>query len=191
LQRPPRYGPTLADPSRDHLRRRLAAEPDIAVTRLLDEIRERGYTGSATLLVRYLNQGRAHAERASPPQRRLVSWIMTRPPTHERGHLKDLLGACPHLTILTEHVRAFAELLTTRHGADLEDWMSAVEASALPALHAFARGLRKVQPAVIAGLSTPYSNGPIEGANTKVKLLKRKMYGRAGFPMLRQRILLS
>jgi transposase len=47
------------------------------------------------------------------------------------------------------------------------------------------------QPAVVAGLSMPYSNDPIEGANTKVKLLKRQMYGRAGFPVLRQRILLS
>jgi transposase len=44
---------------------------------------------------------------------------------------------------------------------------------------------------VVAGLSMPYSNDPIEGANTKVKLLKRQMYGRAGFPVLRQRILLS
>ena len=59
LQRPPRYGRTLVDPYRDHLRRRLAAEPDVAVTRLLAEIRELGYTGSANLLVRYLNQGRA------------------------------------------------------------------------------------------------------------------------------------
>ena len=194
LQRPPRYGRTLIDPYRDHRRRRLAAEPNVPITRLLDKIRELGFTGSANLLVRYLNQGRAHAERASPPPRRLVSWIMTRPtdlPEHERGHLQDLLAACPHQTTLAEHVRAFAELLTTRRGADLEDWMSAVEASELPARHAFVRGLRKDQAAVVAGLSMPYSNGPIEGANTKVKLLKRQMYGRAGFPLLRQRILLS
>jgi hypothetical protein len=44
---------------------------------------------------------------------------------------------------------------------------------------------------VVAGLTMPYSNGPIEGANTKVTLLKRQMYGRAGFDLLRQRILLS
>jgi transposase len=44
---------------------------------------------------------------------------------------------------------------------------------------------------VIAGLSMPYSDGPIESANTKFKLLKRQMYGRAGFALLRQRILLS
>jgi transposase len=194
LQRPPRYGRTLVDPYRDHLRRRLGAEPAVAVTTLLAEIRELGYTGSANLLVRYLNQGRADTERAIPPPRRLVSWIMTRPtelPEHDREHLDELLTACPHLAVLAEHVRAFAALLTDRRGADLEDWMSAVEASDLPALNGFVRGLRKDLPAVTAGLSLPYSNGPTEGVNTKVKLLKRQMYGRAGFALLRRRILLS
>ncbi|GAA1022384.1 hypothetical protein Aple_075950 [Acrocarpospora pleiomorpha] len=58
-------------------------------------------------------------------------------------------------------------------------------------MHAFVRGLRKDLPAVVAGLTLPYSNGPIKGANTKVKLLERQMYGGAGFPLLRQRILLT
>lgn len=79
LIRPPRYGRTLVDPYRDHLRRRLTTDPDVPVTRLLAEIRELGCSGSANLLIRYLNQGRAHAERAVPAPRRLVSWIMTRP----------------------------------------------------------------------------------------------------------------
>jgi transposase len=65
--------------------------------------------------------------------------------------------------------------------------MTVVEASELPALHAFVRGLRKDLDAVVAGLTLPYSNGPSEGANTKVKLLKRQMYGRGGFALLRQR----
>lgn len=119
---------------------------------------------------------------------------MTRPadlPEHERAHLDDLLASYPQLTALAEHLRAFAEVLTNRHGADLHGWMSRVDASDLPALHSFVRGLRKDLPAVVAGLSLTYSNGPMEGANTKVKLLKREMYGRAGFPLLRQRILLS
>ena len=66
--------------------------------------------------------------------------------------------------------------------------MSAVEASDLPALRGFVRGLRKDLPAVLAGLSLPHSNGPAEVVNTKVKLLKRHMYGRAGFALLRRRI---
>ncbi len=69
--------------------------------------------------------------------------------------------------------------------------MNAVETSDLPALPSFVRELRKDLPAVVAGLSLPHSNGPIEGANTRVKLLKRQTYGRVDFPLLRQPILLS
>lgn len=66
-----------------------------------------------------------------------------------------------------------------------------VDANELPALHGFVHGLRMDLPAIVAGLTMPYSNGPIEGANTKVKFLKRQMYGRASFALLRQRILLA
>jgi transposase len=44
---------------------------------------------------------------------------------------------------------------------------------------------------VVAGLTLPYSNGPAEGVNNKVRMLKRQMFGRAGFPLLRKRILLA
>jgi transposase len=69
--------------------------------------------------------------------------------------------------------------------------MTAVDADDLPAVHSFVHGLLLDLDAAVAGLTLPYSNGPMEGANTKVKLLKRQMYGRAGFPPLRQRILLA
>lgn len=166
----------------------------MAVTRLLVEIRELGYTGSANLLVRYLDQGRADAIRTPLSPRRLVSWLMTRPtdlPAHHRQHLDDLLASCAHLTVLAERVRQFASLLTGRRGEDLDTWMTYVDADDLAALHGFVHGLRRDLPAVVAGLTMPYSNGPIEGANTKVKFLKRQMYGRAGFDLLRQRILLA
>ena len=194
LQRPPRYRETLVDPFRDHLRRRRIDDPTVAVTRLLQEIRELGYTGSANLLVRYLNQGRAHAERTPPSPRRLVSWLMSKPtnlPAHQHSHLQELLARCPQLTVMAQRISQFAGLLTGRHGEDLDAWMSLVDADDLPALHAFVHGLRMDLDAVVAGLTLPYSNGPMEGANTKVKLLKRQMYGRAGFALLRHRILLA
>lgn len=79
LLRPPRYGACLVDAHRDLLRPRLAEK--VPVTRILAEIRARDYTGSANLLVRYLNQGRADPERTPPSPRRLVSWIMSNPRT--------------------------------------------------------------------------------------------------------------
>lgn len=104
---------------------------------------------------------------------------------------EGLLTSCPELTMLARRVSEFASLLNGHRGEDLDAWMTAVGADDLPALHGFVHGLRMDLPAVVAGLALPYSNGPIEGANTKVKLLKRQMYGRAGFALLRQRILLA
>ncbi len=91
----------------------------MAVTRLLAEIRAQGYPGSATLLVRYLNQGRADPARTPPSPRRLTGWLMSRPadlPDHRRRHLDDLVASCPQLTVLAARIHAFAALLTERCG---------------------------------------------------------------------------
>nr|WP_322756710.1 transposase [Frankia sp. Cas3] len=119
---------------------------------------------------------------------------MSRPedlPDHRRRHLDDLVASCPQLTALAARIRAFAALLTGHHGEDLDAWITTVRDDDLPAVHAFTHGLDTDHDAVVAGLALPYSNGPTEGVITTVKLIKRQMYGRAGFPLLRQRILLS
>jgi len=74
-------------------------------------------------------------------------------------------------------------------GDRLPDWMDRVREDNLPALHSFVNGLRQDLGAVTAGLTLPWSNGPTEGTVNKIKLLKRMMFGRAGFPLLRKRIL--
>jgi transposase len=84
------------------------------------------------------------------------------------------------MSALTARVREFACLLTSRRGADLAAWMAAGDADDLPALHGFIAGLRKDLPAVVAELTLPYSNGPIEGANTKVKLSFPRFSGHLG-----------
>jgi transposase len=61
----------------------------------------------------------------------------------------------------------------------------------LPHLHAFTRGLELDRSAVNAALTQPFHNGRTEGVNTKTKMIKRQMYGRAAFSLLRHRILLS
>jgi transposase len=181
LLRPPRYGRCLVDPHRDLVRRRLAEQ--VRVTTILAEIREQGYTGSANLLVRYINQGRVDTERAAPSPRRLVKWLMSKPANltdHHRQHLDELIASCPEMTTLAARVRKFAALLTQRGGADLDAWISDVRSEDLPALHTFTDGLDKDHEAAVAGLTYPHSNGPTEGVNTKIKVLKRQTYGRAG-----------
>ncbi|MCA1224307.1 ISL3 family transposase [Streptomyces sp. 8L] len=192
----PRYRPTLVDPYRDHLRQRRAQDPAVPVTHLLDEIRELGYTGSANLLVRYLNQGRAEGHRPVTTPRRLARLLLTHP-EHLWTKDTDLLGlltaACPEMTALARLTGEFAALLTpaqANHDA-LTQWITTVRTADLPHLHSFCNGLELDRAAVNAGLTLPHHNGRTEGANTRTKKIMRQMHGRAGFDLLRHRILLQ
>jgi len=80
-------------------------------------------------------------------------------------------------------------MVRTRRGEHLASWMSTVRACHIRELSRFVTGLERDKAAVLAGLTLPYSNGQVEGQITKLKLLKRTMYGRAGFPLLRQKVL--
>ncbi|MYS81627.1 hypothetical protein GTZ85_15770 [Streptomyces sp. SID5474] len=64
-------------------------------------------------------------------------------------------------------------------------------AADLPHLHSFTNGLEPDRAAVDAGLTRPHHNGRAEGVNTRTKRITRQMHGRAGFPLLRHRILLQ
>ena len=76
-----------------------------------------------------------------------------------------------------------------RTGQRFAAWLTRVTASGIPELDRFARGLTDDRAAVEAGLTLEWSNGQTEGQVNKLKLLKRQMYGRANFDLLRQRVL--
>jgi transposase len=194
--RTPRYRPTLVDPFRDHLRARRAADPAVPVQRLLAEIREQGYTGSMNLLYRYITQGRVEADRPHLSARRVTRLLLTRPEAlseAQQALLEKLTAACPEMTSLAELVRSFAALLKPdpANEARLKDWAQTARACDLPHVHGFTRGLDLDKRAAVAAVTLPYHNGRTEGVNTKTKLIKRQMYGRAGFTLLRHRILLA
>jgi transposase len=69
-------------------------------------------------------------------------------------------------------------------------WIAGVEADQLPDLHSFTAGLKRDLDAVVNGLSLPYSSGAVEGNLNRIKMLKRQMYGRASFVLLRKQVLL-
>ena len=73
----------------------------------------------------------------------------------------------------------------------LEAWLRDARACGVPAVETFAAGLEQDGAAVRAALTTPWSNGQTEGRITRLKLLKRQMYGRAGLDLLRRRMLLA
>ena len=82
-------------------------------------------------------------------------------------------------------------MMTRRQGLlALDDWLTAVEADDQPQLRSFANGIRRDQQAVTAGLALRGSSAAMEGNVNKIKMIKRQMYGRAGFALLRKRVLL-
>ena len=83
----------------------------------------------------------------------------------------------------------FAILLRGRKEEELSGWLKQVHESAIAELISFAKGLERDEAAVRAGLSFPWSQGPVEGAVNRLKLIKRSMYGRAKFDLLRIRVL--
>lgn len=80
-------------------------------------------------------------------------------------------------------------MVRERGGKQLERWLVKVRASPIPELHRFAKGIERDKAAVLAGLTLSYNNGQTEGQVTRIKLIKRMMYGRAGLPLLRERVL--
>ncbi|MEU3344225.1 transposase [Streptomyces sp. NPDC006700] len=137
----------------------------------------------------------AKAAPAPPPKPQdLTSWITRHPGrlrAEEEQQLDDALSRCPELAALRTHVHAFARMICDRTGTDLPAWICAARADDLPQLHAFADGLERDWDAVLAGLTLPWSSGPVEGHVNRIKMLKRQMYGRAGLPLRRKRVLLA
>jgi transposase len=196
MRRAPQYRPTLVDPYREYLRKRRAEDPAVPVLQLFREIRERGYAGSQNLLYRYITQGRVEDDRPDISPRGLARLLLTRPDTlrpDQQELLAKTTSACPEMSQLASLIRVFAQLLVPSggNGDRLEEWINTAEQANLPHVHSFIRGLRLDHDAVRAALTCEYHNGGTEGVNTKTKLIKRQMYGRAGFHLLRHRILLQ
>ena len=82
-------------------------------------------------------------------------------------------------------------MMTGLHGDRLDAWIAEVDAGDVAELHSFAKGLKRDRAAVRNGLVLPYSSGAVEGHVNRIKTLKRQMYGRAGFALLRKRVLLT
>ena len=108
---------------------------------------------------------------------------------NDQESLQRVLDRCPELNALAGHVRAFAEMMRDLRGGRLVQWMDEVQADDLPDLHPFLGGVRRDQDAVVAGLTLPWSSGPVEGHVNRLKMLQRQMFGRANFDLLRRRVL--
>ena len=173
------------------------------------KIRERGYENSEETCARFIAQIRRAEANGKPPSsvpRARRGSVAGLSPTsknvaarfvrsqeklteEQRGYLGRLCDTDGALADAHRLTQDFAAMVRDLEGEKLDGWLQEAEACAAPALRNFAAGLRKDLAAVRAGLTETWSNGPVEGFVNKLKLLKRQGYGRAGFELLRARML--
>ncbi|MEU0665676.1 transposase [Streptomyces lavendulocolor] len=155
-----------------------------------------GYQGSYQRVRAYFREKRLSPGpvTARPPSPRVVArWILRRPESlaeTDRLRLKAVLVHCPELDAFTGHVRSFGQMLTEPQGERLPQRLDAIRQDNLPKLHTLAAGIDRDRDAVIAGLTLHWESGVVEGHVNRIKMLKRQMFGRAGFDLLRKRVLL-
>jgi transposase len=204
---------TLLDPFRAYVERRHAAGLDNAAA-LYRELLPRGYRGSAMTVRRALTALRKRAAQLvvsaadathdadSPllpvvwpagtpaPTPRQAVWLLRKPDDALRSDEQDYVELlCERVPALAEARRltlAFAQMLKSHDANALRPWLTAAHQSELKS---FARGIERDRDAVLAAILFQWSNGPVEGHIHRLKAIKRAMYGRAKFDLLRRRIL--
>ncbi|HEX2912207.1 MAG TPA: ISL3 family transposase [Chloroflexia bacterium] len=171
---------------------------------LYEEIVGLGFKGKLRMVQRYLQELRDEKRQpielppASPIEglkaRRAVWWFIREPEnltSFETEQLEKLKKASPAANTAYELVREFMLMVHLKKGDQLEEWLKKVKESEFEELKSFGRGIEKDKAAVEAGLTLKYSNGPTEGQNNRLKLIRRTMYGRGKLDLLKQRLLLS
>jgi|SRR5579884_3347502 transposase len=125
------------------------------------------------------------------PRRAIVLMVQRREELTEaqRSALEEVCQLHPQIRLAYSLLEQFAQMLRHRRGEELELWLQAAFHSSLPGMRAFVQKIRQDQGAVQAGLVLKWNNGPVEGQINRLKLLKRSMYGRANFDLLRLRVL--
>jgi transposase len=183
-------------------------------SQLYKELTAQGYKGSSNAMYNYLatlRTPRSHASKSSPskPQgckstplspaplenfsAQRATWLFVCQPEkldeRQKRELALIRQASPSAEAAYRFAQAFMQMIWEHTGQQLDTWLHEVEASHLPELESFAKGIQQDKAAVLAGLTLPWSQGPLEGHVNRLKLIKRSMYGRAKLPLLRARVL--
>jgi transposase len=172
-------------------------------SQLWREIRAMGYAQSSRTLAHLMTEWRRQdpdGARTLPRRCRGEAWTARRVAflfiaspndltTEHAQYLAALHAAEPSLASAYAHAQDFAAILRARQGQRLDEWIAQVVAGDCAELRGFATGLLPDKEAVETGLTLSWSTGPCEGHIHKIKLIKRSMYGKAGFALLRQRVL--
>jgi transposase len=207
--------PTQLDAFRDYLNTRWD-EGCRNGAQLYREIKPQGYSGGQTAVKDHLRDlcrrvpgvaGEHQHERGSlvsavesailapgkVPAARSVLWWLLRPDeeleSQEQQFVARLCQISPAIRAGRELSLWFLRMVRERRAREFGEWIAAVKESNLPHLQGFAHRLLSDRAAVVAALSQEWSNGQTEGQVNRLKLIKRQMYGRASFDLLKARVL--
>ena len=192
------------DPYEDYILTRLSQGCKSAA-QIHREITEMGFSGGRSNVKAYVAHLRTStAEGATPVKRseraqalspRSLRWLLTRErkdlDQEEQAQLDRLLTVSQEVGTVHALLHTFLSLVRERKHQHLRLWMEEASKSGIAELKSFVVGIERDYDAVKEALRLPWSQGPTEGKVNKLKTIKRVMYGRAGFRLLRQRLLLD
>jgi transposase len=203
---------SILDPYKPYLQQQVAAGAHNA-RQIWEERRTQGFPGSATLVRQYVatlrvgRRGRGNRTpqhpapsdtTAPPPKPRRLSawraaWLLLCPDTHrtpeQHAQVERLLTASTELATAHPLAQDFGTLIRKRQRDTLNDWLKRALESGVDELVSFAQGIQQTYAEVAAALELPWSSGQVEGQINRLKTIKRQMYGRAGFALLRAMVL--
>jgi transposase len=183
----------------EYLRQRWAAGCQNA-GQLYRELCDKGYRGSDLTVRRHVQLWRKQGPGLAPAPQKLSSptprscvWLMLknddRLTDEERKLRPAILGASPLIKEGLELVKSFRDAICSRNERILDTWIEKARKCGLPDFENFVKVLLRDEAAVRAAVSSKWSNGQTEGQVNRLKVLKRQMYGRAKFDLLRSRVL--
>jgi transposase len=198
---------SILDPYLPYLEERLAQGCENAME-VWREIQTQGYRGTARQVLQWMHMKRTEPSRLGPkaaqtalPRQRLshvlpssqqLAWLMVRDPHFLKLEDQILLRHLQQdlqIQALYALAQRFVLMVKTRLVEALDPWLRDCEAIGIVQIQNFALGLQQDFAAIYAALSTPWSNGQTEGQVNRLKFIKRQMYGRAKFDLLRLRVL--
>ena len=179
-------------------------------SQLYREICEQNFEGSRGLVARWaidqrkslsdtLHSGRTQTSsrttRIIPWRPARTAWLLFTPEADldedDQLALERVKQADPDVAQAHQFVHLFQQMVRNQQPEQLTSWLQDVQASGVVALRSFAKGIQQDLAAVSTALSSPWSNGQTEGQVNRLKFIKRQMYGRAHFDLLRRRVLAS
>lgn len=167
--------------------------------KIYDEIKSEGYNGSESLLRTYLSKIKKNNIESKNIEHIVERTTMISLLYKEIEKVKEMtkelydrvISMFPNAGIIYETVKKFKEIMFSKKEELLDNWIEQTKKLNIQEFHSFINGLERDIDAVKNGIKYDYNNGLAEGSVNKIKVIKRIMYGRCSFNLLKQKVLLQ